>query len=234
MTTLKTALNVQRKHPGWIFWLLWFTATLAGYLLYSIPVGLVQIVLGLDRLDDPLRAGEITVWMLVLAAVLCGAAIGATIGLAQWLVLRREIKHIGGWVSATLAGYAAIGLLPLLADLFQPGWLNWALTLIISGKMHWLARVQPTWPASSWLPGAITLTLFGAFLGIMQWLILRRRVYQAGWWIAFSTGGWALAVALALNFVSWETFVTTSWLVPWLITGAGMVWLLRRSAPAIS
>jgi len=227
-----TTLHVERKHPGWTFWLLWLAATVVGELLYFIPVGAVHIVLGLDRLDDPQHSGEVTAWMPVLAAILCGAAIGATIGLAQWFVLRREFRRMGWWVAATLAGYASIGLLSLIAGVFQPGWLDWALTLIINGKMHWLARVVTSWPAASWSAGAITLTLFGAVLGIMQWLILRGRVYQAGWWIAISTGGWALAAALSI-VLSDSLVVLTSWLVPVAVAGGGMVWLLRHSAPAI-
>jgi hypothetical protein len=221
---------VEHQRPGWMFWVLWLVATCLGMFLYFIPVGGIQIVLGLDRLDDPQRAGEITTLMLVLAAVLCGAAIGATIGLAQWFVLRREFKHIGGWVVATLAGYASIGVLPLIANVFQPNWLNWALTLIVNGKMHWLARVVPTWTLASWSAGAVTLTLFGAVLGFWQWLILRRHVDQAGWWIAISTGGWALAVVLNLA-LSDILIVLTSWLVPLIATGTGMVWLLRQTVP---
>lgn len=226
-----TTPKVERRHPGWMFWLLWIAATYVGALLYFIPVGAVQIVVGLDRLDDPQRASEIARWMLVLAAVLCGAACGSTIGLAQWLVLRREIERIGWWVAATVAGYASIGLLPLIASVFQPGWLDWAITLIINGKMHWLARVVPSWPAASWLPGAITLTLFGAVLGIVQWLVLRGHVYQAGWWIAINFGGWALAAASAAS--SNMLVVLTSFAVPVVVAGGGIVWLLRRSAPII-
>ncbi len=230
MTTLRTALPVARTQPGLIFWLLWYAATFMGEMLYAIPVGIVQLVLGLDRLNDPARAGEFPAWMLVLGAVLCGAAIGATIGLAQWLVLRRGLPHTGGWVAATLAGYAAIGVLPLIAGALQPGWPDWAFTLIIGGKMHWLARVEPTWPAAASLPGGLTLILFGALLGVMQWLVLRGRVHQAGWWVAISAGGWALAVALST--VSWALFVLMSWSIPAAVAGAGMVWLLRRTGSA--
>ncbi len=231
-------LLVERKHPGWTFWLLWLVATFVGGILYFIPVVAVQIVLGLDRLDDPQRAGEITAWMRVLAAVLCGAACGSTIGLSQWFVLLREFKRMGWWVAATVAGYASIGLLPLIAGVFQPGWPDWAFTLIINGKMHWLARVVAGWPNASWAPGAMTLTLFGAALGFFQWLVLRGRVYQAGWWIALSTVGWALAAVL--NIMPSEpgplTFelmmvITIAPGVPIALAGAGMVWLLRQTIP---
>jgi hypothetical protein len=222
-----------------VFWLLWFVATLMGLFLEFIPIGLIVLpmglVLGLDRLDDPARLSEfLPAWTLVLAAVLCGAGVGAVTGLAQWLVLRRELRHTGGWVAATAAGYASIGVLPLLANALQPGWSDWAFTLIVTGKMHWLARVQPDWPAAaSWLAGGITLILFAAALGIMQWLVLRRRVAHAGWWVLVSTAAWALTVALT-PMLSWADFVTASWALPAAATGAAMVWLLRRPAHAIS
>ncbi len=233
MATLMTTLKVERRHPGWLFWLAWFAATFVGAFLYFIPVGAIQIVLGLDRLTLPLVPGQVSAGLLVLAGVLCGAACGSTIGLAQWLVLRTQIKRSGLWVAATIAGYATIGLLPLIVSAFQPDWLEWAFTLIISGKMHWLARVQPDWPGGSWPAGAVTLTLFGAALGIAQWLVLRGRVAQAGWWVAISTACWALTAALSVSVVPWATFVFTSWGVPTLIAAAGMVWLLRHSAPTM-
>lgn len=237
-----TTPDVVRKYPGWKFWLLWLAATFVGGFLCVIPVVAVQIALdGLETLYNPQLAAQGTAWLPVLGAVLTGAAIGATIGLAQWFVLRREIKRIGWWVPATLAGYASIGLLPLIAGVFQPAWPDWAFTLINDGKMHWLARVVAGWPNASWAPGAMTLTLFGAALGFVQWLVLRGRVYQAGWWIALSTVGWALAAVLNIMpsepgpSLTFELMIvlTIAPGVPVALAGAGMVWLLRRSAPPI-
>jgi hypothetical protein len=208
-----------------MFWFLWFAASWVGGLLYVIPVSVVHFVLGLDRLNDPSSLGGLGAWMPVLAAVLCGAACGSTIGLGQWLVLRSYLARIGLWVATTIAGYASIGLLPLIANVLQPGWSDWAFTLIIAGKMHWLARVDPSWPAASWLPGAITLTMFGAVLGIAQWLVLRNRVDRAGWWIAISAGGWACAAAM--SFLPPVLAVLTSFDLPIIVAAAGMVWLLN-------
>ncbi len=226
-----TTQSVGRTRPGWGFWLFWSAASYLGAFLYFIPVGAVHIILGLDRLDDPLRSAELSAWMVVLAAVLCGAACGSTIGLAQWLVLRSRFQSVGSWVAATVAGYASVGVLPLIVGIIQPRWVDWAFKLIINGKMHWLARLEASWPAASWLPGAITLTMLGAVLGIMQWLILRGRVGQAGWWIAISAGGWALAAALSIVPDRLLVVLATS-LVPAAVAGGRLVWLQSRAGGA--
>jgi len=214
----------------WTIFLLWCVATVAGLLLSAIPVLVVQFVLGLDPLDDPQRRAEVTVPLLVLGAVLCGAGTGATMGLLQWLVLRRHVQHAGRWVVATAAGYASLGMLPLLAGPFQPGWPVWAFTLIINDKFHWLARVVNEWPAASWPAGALTLTLFGAVLGIAQWLVLRGRVHRAAWWIPLSAAGWALGAVLSARLFG-ELAVLLSWRAPLMLTGLAMTWLVWR-APA--
>ncbi len=235
MTAFKTILNAGRAHLGWLFPLLWIAASYLGGLLYFIPVGLVHLVLGLDRLGEPAPNGEIagaSTALMVLAAILCGAACGSTIGLGQWLVLRGRVQRVGLWVAATIAGYASLGLLPLIAAAFEPDWLNWALMMIMSGKLHWLARVQPEWLGASWTAGAITLTLFGVVLGLAQWLALRGRVRHAGWWIPISAAGWALTVAWGRD-ASWVDFVTISFGLPILIAALGLTWLLRTPLPAL-
>ncbi len=231
MTTINTTLKARRALPSWSFPLLWLVATFLGGMLYVFPVMAVHIALGLDHLSDPPRPGEIGLGMIVIAAVLCGAACGSTIGLAQWLILRTRIKDVGLWVAATIAGYGSIGLLARLVSVWYPDWLDWALTLIIDGKLHWLARLEADWPAASWLPGAISLTLLGATLGIAQWPVLRGRVPQAGWWIAISTAGWALAAGLCV-VPSRVGVVFVSYFLPPIVAGIGLLWLMSRPAPA--
>lgn len=226
MTTLKTTLPAVRLPAGLTFFLLWSVASTVGMMLYGVPVSLLQWLLGLDRLGDPTNAGQFSGAYLLLGSMLCGAGYGGTIGLAQWLVLRRERARMGGWVLATVAGYACIGIVILVVAAFQPGWLAWAVTLLVNGKLHWLARVEPTWPAAVEAAGGLALILFGLLLGSTQWLALRGRVPHAGWWIAFSAAGWALAVLL--NDAAWPDYVLFSWAAPLALTGAGMAWLLRQ------
>jgi hypothetical protein len=90
---------------------------------------------------------------------------------------------------------------------------------------------------------AIVLAVGGASVGIAQWLVLRRQVAQAGWWVLSGTvvggivGG---AVDLVLGGTrGWDLFVVIM-LLPvggivalagyGAITGGVLVWLLRQSA----
>jgi hypothetical protein len=43
---------------------------------------------------------------------------------------------------------------------------------------------------------AASIGLFGAVVGILQWLVLRRLLPATGWWIAATAGGWAAAGAI--------------------------------------
>ncbi len=77
---------------------------------------------------------------------------------------------------------------------------------------------------------------FGVILGILQWLTLRGRVYQAGWWVAISIAGWLAAFALTgaaiVSGLYVEPFdMLAAFIVPIAIAGAGIIWLLRRAAP---
>ncbi len=74
------------------------------------------------------------------------------------------------------------------------------------------------------MAGGISLILFGAFLGLMQWIVIRRRIRHAGWWIAISAA--AMVSIPALNALPWGTFVLAVWLIPCAVAGIGMLLLL--------
>lgn len=204
-------LSFDRAQPGWRFWLIWMGASTAGVIVYAliIPVlfGVINALAPMQQLENITPEQR---WVGVAIALLGYGALGAAIGLAQWLVLRRYLRGTGWWVLATLLGYA----LPFI-----------------------LIRSMPP-SEQPWLAGTSMFLMLGTTLGILQWLVLRGRVRHAGWWIAISIAGWLAAFALTgaaiVSGLYVEPFdLLAAFLVPVAVAGAGIVWLLRRAALAV-
>jgi hypothetical protein len=107
---------------------------------------------------------------------LLSLGIGLVLGGLQWLVLRQLIRKAGWWVLST-TGSVIVSL--LLAVLF-------AMAVALAGsysnigtlyQFHTMLFVLP-WPA------------LGITNGITQWLVLRKQVRRAGWWVLASIGSW--------------------------------------------
>ncbi len=143
-----------------------------------------------------------------------GAVCGGLLGIAQRRVLQRPAPQFGWWVEASTVGGAV-------------GWaMGGALALVVD-------EVQIF---------TMVFAVGGASVGIAQWLVLRRQVDRAGWWVLASTVGWAMGVAVALalgGMRGWDLIfaiillpvggiVASAWYGA--ITGGAMVWLLRQSA----
>jgi len=97
-----------------------------------------------------------------------GLIIGAAIGIAQGLVLRRRIAPMGWWVLVTALGF---GVGKFLGE-------------AVAGGMPLLV--------GSLLTGAI----IGVAVGDAQWLVLRGKLAGARWWVAANVAGWALGWSL--------------------------------------
>lgn len=112
----------------------------------------------------------------------------------QWLVLRRYLGGMDGWAPATMAG-ALLGLVLLLG----------------TQNTRWY---RGTFAADLLLLAGVCLSI-----GTGQWLVLRRRRPDAGWWIlASGLGGISLLPAYALTLVT-------------LRAGLGLLW---RIAPGVA
>ena len=92
--------------------------------------------------------------------------IGAGLGLAQWLVLRREVSISGWWILVSGLAWVA----------------SWA--LIVSGF------VVP--PGGGIIPSLIAGAVMGLLLGLGQWFLLRRWVFFASLWILANASVWAV------------------------------------------
>jgi hypothetical protein len=206
-----TALTFERAQPGWQFWLLWVGASIAGVLVFIVMVPLINGAVALIApAPQPGAAAAGQSLFEIAIGLTIFVALGVAIGLAQWLVMRRYLRGAGWWVLATTIGYA----IPMVAAPNIP------------------IREPP------WLTGSIIFLLFGIALGILQWLVLRGRVRQPGWWIAISVAGWVLAFALTAAAIVGGLYVEpfdllAAFLVPVAVAGAGIVWLIRRSPPVV-
>lgn len=132
----------------------------------------------------------------------------------DWLLwLKWVLASTLGWVAAVLLPTniaftfgAAIGAAQwvILRSLFrQAGWwivgstVGWALGQVL------ITAVFPV--QDMFLQGAV----LGGTLGLAQWLVLRRWVHRAGWWIIVSAVGWSAGPVLGASLVGAVAGATT-------------------------
>lgn len=201
-------LNIARAQLGWRFWSGWMAASIVSVIVYmlTIPVifGIITTLVPTLQYEN-IPAGQ--QWILAGISLFGASALGALIGLAQWLLLRRYLPGSGWWILATAIGYTV----PLEVSAISP------------------LRDPP------WLAGVVIFVLFGLTLGIAQWLVLRRYMPHSVWWTAFTLVGWLLAFALTTIAYTTELYVEpfdllSAFIVPIGTSGIGMVWLLRRAS----
>jgi len=162
---------------------------LVGGLIFAVIVGALQWYSGGLKFKPALLAGGLTLLTALLTCQLSatgpmvastpleiaartGAAGGLLGGilaaLFQKLLLRRHIPRLSGWVWFTALGWLLAGATLTSADTLSQ--------------------------ASLWAAAAGLLA--GAFIGAAQWLILRRSIPLAAWWIAYSAICWGIAAVI--------------------------------------
>ncbi len=193
-------------------------ATFVGALVgpaFAFPVNLVLVAL--LGVNAPVPGTPIE-QALILTADGMGASmlfIGLGMGLGQWLLLRRYLKHMAWWIPAT-------GLAMLLEGMF---------------------RMSLPADTPSGLIGPLTVPVGAILLAVCQWFVLRGRVPRAAWWIVICLAGWLPALLLAIAGeslqLSPETFfavavalIAIATVLPFAAAAGGMVWLLRQTTRA--
>jgi hypothetical protein len=148
------------------------------------------------------------------------ALFGAMGGFMQWLVLRRQIAGASWWMLASTLGFA---IAPIAA---------------LAGVM---AMSQVMSLDGNPMAAPILLgVLFGILSAIMPWLVLRRQVARAGWWIPAHVLGSLVGGALgivAFHAMALLRLYQFLWAAAGAMFGAGLgaitgitlVWLLRQS-----
>ena len=120
-----------------------------------------------------------------------GIVMGATGGYFQWVALRERVAGAGLWGLASAVGLGS------------------AIGAILAAKL----AENPA------MAGLLVGIVFGLVSGILQWLILRQKVPQAGWWLLANllgslVGTIAFPIAVAIS-------ETGNWILAIIIFGTG-------------
>jgi hypothetical protein len=109
--------------------------------------------------------------------------IGVLTGAGQWAVLRMRLKRVWMWIPATAIGVPLGFFVGLAVDtgIFAAGD-----TLNISG-------------------------LLGLVVGVPQWLVIRKKVEKAYWWLPASILSWAFGAKIGFDFLGQINLEHLSW-----------------------
>ena len=120
----------------------------------------------LCSIGDVGPAGKSTIVGLRAGAV--GGAIGGWFsGLTQWVILRREVKRANGWILLSTVAWAI-------------GWaVVWA--VVIGWPVEWSTNLS-----------FVASIVGGGVVGLGQWVVLRRDVKRAGWWVLATVASWSV------------------------------------------
>jgi hypothetical protein len=221
----------QLQKWNWRLWRWWVLANTIGEVIgigaaTAIGVALARII------ETTMGAFAGLAMAGVMIAV--GTFEGVVVGVAQWLVLRRPIPNMSrrAWLFATAIG----------------AFVAWTLGMIPSTVMSMSSAPSASSPPFEEMSGVVMWGLaavmglgLGPILGIPQWLVLRRYVQKAGWWIPANAGAWALGmpiIFIGAGLVPADGF-SAAVVVIGLATGAAagavvgavhglaLIWLLR-------
>ena len=200
-------LPANLKKPERSFYLSWIVLTsLCVPIAYFFSIIILKVIT--DIVGDYVFVNgirHITEDYLAMYALV--PSISILTGALQYGLLRHYLPRMGWWVFATVAGWL-LGVLSIAL----PGWLGWTGTPLNNLDLIFL--------------------VMGVAIGITQWLLLRRRLARAGWWIAANALGWGL-----LGLINPGNSVDQSWLfilgfLPACATAAMLALLMSRVPPA--
>jgi len=198
-----TMSRQKRLSRGWMLWLQWVLAGILGWVVSGAIAGYVYTAM-------EARLGDI-------AAAITGLyVLGVTVGVAQWLVLRRCMTRTGWWVLASTIGTAVGAYWSVRFELLD----------LYVGPLYVGRRIE--------LDALLSGAAFGGLLGVLQWLVLLWRVKRAYWWILASAVAHS-ASRFTANVVSMILGQPGPMVVHGAVVGGGtaaltglvLAWLLR-------
>ncbi len=178
-------------------------------------------------------ANTVTRWTgspnIYVVLILVGALQGAVLGFAQWLVLRRYIRHMGWWIGATIGGAILAWGLGMMVDVFMALFVALSTT---TGTVKTIATLE-----GIFLVGAGV----GTIIGYAQWLVLESYIRKSFLWIVANALAWAFGLLIAFisigvtrldefnahNAIAWVVTGMSTGAIVGGITGIALIWLLN-------
>jgi hypothetical protein len=223
----------SRSSPDRSLWLRWMMANLVGITVGGAIGGAIGRALELPYLG--VAPASETMLVLARAAGTASAVFGVAVGTMQWLAIRKNLKHVGWWIPATI--------------------LAWALAGLVAGTLSGImgGAVTGVGPDLGLLGYLVSSTVGILAIGLLpagsQALVLRGRVHGASQWVWGAGGAFFLSILVAfavvrlglVNLIGWfrpedfpsaKAFVLIGALAGLLyaaVSGALLVRLLGRS-----
>jgi hypothetical protein len=199
-------MKTGKRRPEWFLYPGWIVLSTLGIPLTWFTS--LAIISQAERIvgDTIVVAGRTRITEDFLIGYLFFPLLGLLTGFLQYLLLRRYLPRMGWWVAATTLGW------PLGIAVLYFGYTIWPVDLS-TGSMWGIALV---------------LVSAGTAMGFTQWLILRRRLPHAGWWILASALGWSLVSPITGQVFTTMLQLLTLGVVPAVVTGVALWWLLAR------
>jgi len=211
-------MNTERTNIGTGFWLQWVLASMLGFAvgaaMGNAVANSIPPMTCTQSFSDSL-IDKLTNFpcILELDLALILVILGLAGGFMQWLVLRRRIAGTGWWVPASGLGFP--------------------IALVVADGVG--RRLDIATPI-------LLGVLFGVLSAIMPWLVLRRQVARAGWWVPAHLLGSLVGGAMGIvvfHVMALIGFYQFPWAAAGAMFGAGLgaitgitlVWLLRQPVP---
>jgi len=199
------SMSAEVQKPGALFYLGWIilnaAAVILGWYVAWALISLVENVVG----GTIVVGGQTRITEDVLFMYLLFPVVGLLSGTVQYILLRRYLPRMAGWIPATFLGW----LLP-----FAVGYL--VTRLLVPGN------------STAWI--LLGLSVFGAAIALPQWWMLRLRVKHAGWWVLYFAFGWGM-VGFLNTFTSEPLPVILGIAVFPAITTSIACWILLDRLP---
>jgi hypothetical protein len=204
-------MNTNHTALGWRFLLIWIFATFFGILASRFIPVLVLAYFEMHPLmfDDPgMHTIEIAVGLIALTSAV---GLGIVVGLAQWFIVRLSvtIRRIA-WLGVTMLAF----LISILADS----------ALKFENNTVWEVI----------LGSSIT----GLTLGVLQWIILYKKIDRAFLWIGISLLSWMIAGLVvgvstkAIEVTVVRILLSNTEFLGTLFSTFGLWWFLNWSIPS--